>query len=149
MLAIIGGSGLTQLANLDISHREIVRTPYGEPSGPVTFGNICGQPAMFVARHGYDIVSLHRTYKEIWWGIEDIVLDLLGRYDRVLSIGSDVIITNPQHQTGQFASADAAPATADFVSNQHRQQDDKRAYKQVVSSGKCNQVINHQKVPGS
>ncbi len=53
MLAIIGGSGLTQLANLDISHREIVRTPYGEPSGPVTFGNICGQPAMFVARHGY------------------------------------------------------------------------------------------------
>ena len=53
MLAIIGGSGLTQLANLDISHREIVRTPYGEPSGPVTFGNICGQPAMFLARHGY------------------------------------------------------------------------------------------------
>lgn len=53
MLAIIGGSGLTQLANLDISHREIIRTPYGEPSGPVTFGNICGQPAMFLARHGY------------------------------------------------------------------------------------------------
>ncbi|GBG01863.1 S-methyl-5'-thioinosine phosphorylase [Azospira sp. I13] len=53
MLAIIGGSGLTQLANLDISHREIIRTPYGEPSGPVTFGNICGEPAMFLARHGY------------------------------------------------------------------------------------------------
>ena len=53
MLAIIGGSGLTQLANLDISHREIVRTPYGEPSGPITFGNICGEPAMFLARHGY------------------------------------------------------------------------------------------------
>ncbi len=37
MLAIIGGSGLTQLANLDISHREIIRTPYGEPSGAVPF----------------------------------------------------------------------------------------------------------------
>ena len=40
MLGIIGGSGLTQLANLDVSHREVARTPYGEPSGPLTFGRI-------------------------------------------------------------------------------------------------------------
>lgn len=53
MLAIIGGSGLTQLANLDVSHREVVRTPYGEPSGPITFGEICGRPIAFLARHGY------------------------------------------------------------------------------------------------
>lgn len=53
MLAVIGGSGLTQLANLDISHREVVRTPYGEPSGAVTFGHICGRPVAFLARHGY------------------------------------------------------------------------------------------------
>jgi len=53
MLAIIGGSGLTQLSNLDVSHREVVRTPYGEPSGAVTFGEICGQPVAFLARHGY------------------------------------------------------------------------------------------------
>jgi 5'-methylthioadenosine phosphorylase len=53
MLGIIGGSGLTQLSNLDVSHREVVRTPYGEPSGAITFGEICGKPAMFLARHGY------------------------------------------------------------------------------------------------
>lgn len=53
MLAIIGGSGLTTLSNLDVSHREVVRTPYGEPSGPLVFGQICGQPAMFLPRHGY------------------------------------------------------------------------------------------------
>ncbi len=53
MLAIIGGSGLTQLANLDVQRREMVRTPYGEPSGPLTFGLICNQPAVFLARHGY------------------------------------------------------------------------------------------------
>jgi 5'-methylthioadenosine phosphorylase len=53
MLAIIGGSGLTQLANLAVERREVVRTPYGEPSGPLTFGRICGQPAVFIARHGY------------------------------------------------------------------------------------------------
>lgn len=53
MLAIIGGSGLTTLSNLDVSHREVVRTPYGEPSGAIVFGEIAGQPAMFLPRHGY------------------------------------------------------------------------------------------------
>jgi 5'-methylthioinosine phosphorylase len=53
MLGIIGGSGLTQLANLDVSHREVVRTPYGEPSGPLTFGRLAGRDVAFLARHGY------------------------------------------------------------------------------------------------
>ncbi len=53
MLAVIGGSGLSQLANLDVSHREVLRTPYGEPSGAVTFGQVCGRPVVFLARHGY------------------------------------------------------------------------------------------------
>jgi len=53
MLAIIGGSGLTTLSILDVSHREVARTPYGEPSGPLVFGQICGQPVVFLPRHGY------------------------------------------------------------------------------------------------
>ena len=53
MLGIIGGSGLTQLANLDVAHREVVRTPYGEPSGPLSFGRIGAQDVVFVARHSY------------------------------------------------------------------------------------------------
>lgn len=53
MLAIIGGSGLTQLSNLEVSHREVVRTPYGEPSGALTYGRIGCQDVVFLARHGY------------------------------------------------------------------------------------------------
>lgn len=53
MLAIIGGSGLTQLSNLDISHREVARTPYGEPSGALTYGRIGCQDVVFLARHGH------------------------------------------------------------------------------------------------
>ena len=53
MIAIIGGSGLTQLANLEITRRQIVRTPYGEPSGPLTFGRIGRSEVVFLARHGY------------------------------------------------------------------------------------------------
>lgn len=53
MLAIIGGSGLTQLASLDVTRRKAVRTPYGEPSGALTFGRLRGEDAVFLARHGY------------------------------------------------------------------------------------------------
>lgn len=53
MLAIIGGSGLTQLANLAVTRREVVRTPFGEPSGALTFGRIGCQDVVFLARHGY------------------------------------------------------------------------------------------------
>src|SRR5487761_2768840 len=53
MLAIIGGSGLTQLSNLDVTRRLAVRTPYGEPSGALTFGRIAGADVIFLARHGY------------------------------------------------------------------------------------------------
>ncbi len=53
MLAIIGGSGLTQLSNLEVSRRQVIRTPYGEPSGALTFGRIGGRDVIFLARHGY------------------------------------------------------------------------------------------------
>lgn len=53
MLAIIGGSGLTKLTNLTVSRRLAVRTPYGEPSGPLSFGEIAGREIVFLARHGY------------------------------------------------------------------------------------------------
>jgi 5'-methylthioinosine phosphorylase len=52
MLAIIGGTGLTQLDNLEIKKRLIVRTPYGEPSQPLIFGEIEGREVIFLARHG-------------------------------------------------------------------------------------------------
>jgi len=53
MLAIVGGSGFTELANLEITRRQVIRTPYGEPSGALTFGCLNGGDVVFLARHGY------------------------------------------------------------------------------------------------
>ncbi len=53
MLAIIGGTGLTKLPGLNIQHRQVIRTPYGEPSGAITFGELEGHKVVFLARHGY------------------------------------------------------------------------------------------------
>jgi 5'-deoxy-5'-methylthioadenosine phosphorylase len=53
MLAIIGGSGFGQIPGFELERREVVRTPYGEPSGALTFGSIAGRAVVFLARHGY------------------------------------------------------------------------------------------------
>ena len=52
MLGIIGGTGLTQLENLKTTRRQIARTPYGEASQPLVFGELAGEEVVFLARHG-------------------------------------------------------------------------------------------------
>jgi 5'-methylthioadenosine phosphorylase len=72
MIAVIGGSGLTQLVNLEITHRRIVRTPFGEPSGPLTFGRIGDREVVFLARHGYGhTLAPHEiNYRANLWAIQ-------------------------------------------------------------------------------
>jgi 5'-methylthioadenosine phosphorylase len=79
MLGIIGGTGLTQLANLEITHRQVARTPYGEPSGALTFGRICGQDVIFLARHGYGhTIPPHEVnYRANLWALKDHGVDRL------------------------------------------------------------------------
>ncbi len=71
MLAIIGGTGLTQLANLNITRRQFVRTPYGDPSGALTFGEINGHEVVFLARHGYGhTIAPHEiNYRANLWAL--------------------------------------------------------------------------------
>jgi 5'-deoxy-5'-methylthioadenosine phosphorylase len=84
MLAIIGGSGLTQLAALTAQRREVVATPYGTPSAALTLGTIQGRQVIFLARHGdRHTVPPHRVnYRANVWA-----LHALGARD-VLSIAT-------------------------------------------------------------
>jgi 5'-deoxy-5'-methylthioadenosine phosphorylase len=52
VLAIIGGSGLTELANRVATRERAVVTPFGEPSGPLRFGTLGGREVIFLDRHG-------------------------------------------------------------------------------------------------
>ena len=51
LTGIIGGSGLYGL-DLDNVREVTVSTPFGDPSGPVTTGELLGVPVAFLARHG-------------------------------------------------------------------------------------------------
>ncbi len=70
-LAIIGGTGLTKLKSLEIARREMVHTPYGEASGPVTHGVLHDRKVMFIARHGYGhTIPPHRiNYRANLWAL--------------------------------------------------------------------------------
>jgi len=74
MFAIIGGTGLTSLNNLEIVHRQVVRTPYGDPSGPLTLGRIAGRDIAFLARHGYGhTYAPHRiNYRANLWALQHV-----------------------------------------------------------------------------
>ena len=92
MLAIIGGSGLTQLANLNVIRREVVRTPYGEPSGALTFGQLCEHPVVFLARHGYGhTIPPHRVnYQANLWALKEAGVEVIISVASVGGIRADM-----------------------------------------------------------
>lgn len=74
LVAIIGGSGLTKLQNLEITRREVLRTPFGEPSAPLVFGHLGGQQAVFLARHGHGhTIPPHEVnYRANIWALKEV-----------------------------------------------------------------------------
>ena len=51
-IGVIGGSGLYADIGLDDAQQIAVKSPFGEPSGPVTIGRIGAVRFSFIARHG-------------------------------------------------------------------------------------------------
>lgn len=92
MLAIIGGSGLTQLANLEVTRRVIVRTPYGDPSGALTLGTIGDTPVAFLARHGYGhTIPPHKVnYRANIWALNEQQVKYIVAVSSVGGIRSDM-----------------------------------------------------------
>ena len=71
-LAVIGGSGLAQLSGLEVSRREVVKTPYGEPSAAVTRGSFGETELAFLARHGdeHQIPPHQINYRANIWALK-------------------------------------------------------------------------------
>src|SRR5688572_18753272 len=92
MLAIIGGSGLTQLANLEVGRRKVGRTPYGEPSGALTFGRIGKSDVVFLARHGYGhTIAPHEVnYRANLWALKQAGADVVVSVASVGGIRNDI-----------------------------------------------------------
>ncbi len=72
-IAIIGGTGLASFPGLKILRKEVVRTPFGNPSGPITFGDYCGKKIIFIPRHGsrHTIPPHMVNYRANIWALHD------------------------------------------------------------------------------
>lgn len=128
MLAIIGGSGLSRLANLQVTRRKVVRTPYGEPSGPLTFGQLGGKEIVFMARHGYShAIPPHQVnYRANIWALKEeetegiVSVASVGGIRRTLRAGALLvphqIIDYTWGRPGTFFEGSGAPVThVDFT----------------------------------
>ena len=52
IIGIIGGSGVYNIDGLENTHWRKVHSPFGEPSDEMLFGELGGQPLVFLPRHG-------------------------------------------------------------------------------------------------
>ncbi|HYA59303.1 MAG TPA: S-methyl-5'-thioinosine phosphorylase [Burkholderiaceae bacterium] len=93
MFGIIGGSGLVKLAALDTPRRQVMRTPYGEPSGALTFGRLAGRDIVFVARHGYGhTIAPHEiNYRANIWALKELGVEGIFALATVGSIRADLV----------------------------------------------------------
>ena len=83
-IAIIGGSGLYQMAGLTETREVRVRTPFGDPSDAIVIGTLEGRRVAFLARHGRG----HRfTPSEINYRANICALKMLGA-EQVISVSA-------------------------------------------------------------
>jgi 5'-methylthioadenosine phosphorylase len=83
-LAVIGGSGLYEMAGLEDPRSFDVDTPFGKPSAPVVVGVLEGKPVAFLARHG---IGHHISPTEVNYRANIYALKSLG-VERVVSISA-------------------------------------------------------------
>jgi 5'-methylthioinosine phosphorylase len=128
MFAIIGGSGLAKLSALESPRRRVMRTPYGEPSGALTFGQLAGSEVVFLARHGYGhTIAPHEiNYRANVWALNELhvqgvlALASVGGIRDDLSPGTlvvpDQIIDYTHSRKATFFEGSGAPVThVDFT----------------------------------
>lgn len=95
-LAIIGGTGLTQISGLTITGSQRLETPFGKPSADYVFGELNGKQLIFLARHGNPHrIPPHRiNYRANIWGLRQLgVTDIIA----VAAVGGIGALMAPGH----------------------------------------------------
>lgn len=95
-LAIIGGTGLTRLADLEIIKSDRLDTPYGSPSAEFITGELNGNAVIFLARHGnpHTIAPHKINYRANLWGLKQLGVE---RIIAVAAVGGITQQMSPAH----------------------------------------------------
>lgn len=84
MFGVIGGSGLYDIAGLEVKDSVKLSTPYGEPSDVYSIGSLSGKEIAFLPRHGriHHIQPHKINYRANIWGFRKLGVE------RIISIGA-------------------------------------------------------------
>lgn len=126
--AVIGGTGLSQLAGFQLKQTLSIDTPYGPPSSSVLLGELNAVPICFLARHGNPHrIPPHRiNYRANIWalkslGVERIIaVNAVGGIDERMGPGHltipDQLIDYTSRRVGSFCDDDTKmPMHIDFT----------------------------------
>ena len=91
-LAIIGGTGLTSIQDLNITKKEVVQSPFGAPSGILQTGELFGTEVLFLPRHGIShTIPPHKiNYRANLWVLKQAGIDTIIAINAVGGIHPDL-----------------------------------------------------------
>jgi len=101
MLGIIGGTGLYNIEGLEILDHKGITTPFGDPSSPLTFGNIAGKQIVFLPRHGQDhkLLPSDINYRANIWALKSVGVTQVISFSATGSLQEEI-------KPGEFALPD-------------------------------------------
>jgi 5'-methylthioadenosine phosphorylase len=84
LIGIIGGSGIYDFPELEITDSAKLTTPYGEPSDVYRIGRVSGREVAFLPRHGsMHHIQPHRiNYRANLWGFRELGAE------KIISVGA-------------------------------------------------------------
>ena len=73
-IGIIGGSGVYDIDGIQIIEERKIETPFGDPSAPITIGELDGRRVAFIPRHGKDHEFNPSTvpYRANMWALKSL-----------------------------------------------------------------------------
>ncbi len=91
-IAIIGGSALPKLQGFEITKKEVVTTPYGEPASAILRGMYEGEEILFLDRHGLERrTPPHQiNYQANMWALRELGVEIAIGISIVGGIRSDM-----------------------------------------------------------
>jgi 5'-methylthioinosine phosphorylase len=122
-LAIIGGSGLNRMESLQITREQVIQTPFGLPSAPLTWGMLGGREVVFLPRHGagHTIAPHKINYRANLWALQHVGIEqVIGaaavggiRHDMgpLTLVIPDQLIDYTYDRAHTFFEQDSAPVT--------------------------------------
>ncbi len=99
-IGLIGGSGIYEMAGLEMREERAVSTPFGEPSAAFRMGSLEGQEIVFLPRHGapHSIPPHRVNYRANIWGFRSlgveriIAVNAVGGINSAMPPGSIVVL---------------------------------------------------------